>query len=906
MLDPELDLEADLGIDTVKQAEVFATVRESFGIERDPNLQLRDFNTLNRVVGFVYDRRPDAGGVAGAGAPAAGTTAPAAGPDTVSLLEGSLEAAAAIPRRVPTPVLRPSVEQCKATGVSLGSGSRVAVMPDQGGCADALISALESRGVDVLRLDPDGSDDAFDDIGPVQGVFWLAGLDDEGSFTELEVEAFQAAVKTRVKRLFRTVKGIYAELDDPSRFVVTATRLGGTFGAVGSAAVAPLGGGICGLTKTVARERPQALVKVVDFEADAAPAAVAEALVQEAEIDPAAVEIGRQGNDRITLSLVEIPVEDGRPGLSFGPESVFVVSGAAGSITSAIVADLASAAPGATFHLMDLAPAPDENDPALAAFARDPSGLKKELFQRIQASGEKATPVKVERIMAGLERKASALAAIEAVRRHGGKPVYHSVDLRDDARVVQVMQEAGPVDVLVHAGGLEISRLMPDKSFDEFDLVFDVKAQGWLSLLRGCGDTLPKATVVFSSIAGRFGNGGQADYASANDLLAKTSSALRAHGVRALVLDWTAWGGIGMATRGSIPKMMEMAGIDMLPPDAGVAYVRRELISGGRADEVVVALALGILTEERDEHGGLSAEAMQPTGPMGHRLRGAFVTDGWVMEATLDPTEQPFLDHHRIGDTPVLPGVMGLESFAEIAHVVQPDLHVVGLENVSFEAPFKFYRDEPRTVEVEAHFVRAEGDEVLAHCRLVGRRQLAHQSKPETTVHFRGTVRLSPRPLDPFVRSVPEGGPSVSKEAIYRVYFHGPAYQVLNQVRRAGDDAVGDMATDLPPNHLPADRPMVLDPRWIEACFQTAGVQSIGRTSVMALPSGIRRLWWHGDAEPQSSTKVVVMPGEDGTVDADVIDATGRVLLHIEGYRTADLPGNVPDDLADPFVSAFR
>ena len=35
LLDMDLDLEADLGIDTVKQAEVFATIREAYGIERD-------------------------------------------------------------------------------------------------------------------------------------------------------------------------------------------------------------------------------------------------------------------------------------------------------------------------------------------------------------------------------------------------------------------------------------------------------------------------------------------------------------------------------------------------------------------------------------------------------------------------------------------------------------------------------------------------------------------------------------------------------------------------------------------------------------------------------------------------------------------------------------------------------
>ncbi len=59
MLEMDLDLEADLGVDTVKQAEVFAAVREAYGIERQENLKLRDFPTLKHVVKFVYDFRPD-------------------------------------------------------------------------------------------------------------------------------------------------------------------------------------------------------------------------------------------------------------------------------------------------------------------------------------------------------------------------------------------------------------------------------------------------------------------------------------------------------------------------------------------------------------------------------------------------------------------------------------------------------------------------------------------------------------------------------------------------------------------------------------------------------------------------------------------------------------------------------
>ena len=56
LLDLDLDLEADLGVDTVKQAEVFAAVRQRFGVERDDSLSLRDFPTLTHVIGWILER----------------------------------------------------------------------------------------------------------------------------------------------------------------------------------------------------------------------------------------------------------------------------------------------------------------------------------------------------------------------------------------------------------------------------------------------------------------------------------------------------------------------------------------------------------------------------------------------------------------------------------------------------------------------------------------------------------------------------------------------------------------------------------------------------------------------------------------------------------------------------------
>ena len=69
MLALDLDLEADLGIDTVKQAEMFAAIRAAYNIPRDDALKLRDYPTLAHAIKFVYAKRPDLKAAAPAPAP---------------------------------------------------------------------------------------------------------------------------------------------------------------------------------------------------------------------------------------------------------------------------------------------------------------------------------------------------------------------------------------------------------------------------------------------------------------------------------------------------------------------------------------------------------------------------------------------------------------------------------------------------------------------------------------------------------------------------------------------------------------------------------------------------------------------------------------------------------------------
>ena len=363
MLDLDLDLEADLGIDTVKQAEMFAAIRAAYNIPRDENLKLRDFPTLAHVIQFAHAGQHVATASVPA-TPAAKAVAPARPP------VASFDAANLIPRRVPVPNLRPPLKVCKPTGVTFARGNRVVIMPDNGGVGQALAQRLETmRGVEVLWIKDAPDADALSHrlkewlaAGPVQGVYWLSALDHEDNLAGMDLASWHEALWVRAKSLYTTMRVLFDQVAKPGTFLVSATRLGGQHGYDEAGAVAPLGGAVVGFTKTYKRERLDAHVKAVDFEPERKPSDIAEILIEETLRDPGAIEIGYKDGQRWTIGLQEQPAADGQPGLRLDSDTVFLITGAAGSIVSAITADLAAAS-GGTFYLLDLVPEPDPEQP---------------------------------------------------------------------------------------------------------------------------------------------------------------------------------------------------------------------------------------------------------------------------------------------------------------------------------------------------------------------------------------------------------------------------------------------------------------------------------------------------------------------------------------------------------------
>jgi hypothetical protein len=270
--------------------------------------------------------------------------------------------------------------------------------------------------------------------------------------------------------------------------------------------------------------------------------------------------------------------------------------------------------------------------------------------------------------------------------------------------------------------------VLPNKEPHQFALVFDIKADGFFSLIKAAKGMPIGATVSFSSVAGRFGNNGQSDYSSANDLLCKISSSMRSWRpeTRGIAIDWTAWGQIGMASRGSVQAIMEALGVDMLPPEAGVPTIRRELTYGATRGELVVAGRLGAWLDEKDPTGGLDvdklnaqlAERKNPLLMVG-QVKSFRLYGGIEVETTLDPKVQPFLfDHAPDAGTPWLPGVMATEALAQLASTTAPGYRVASVEHEQMMGAFKFFRMEPRTLYLSATVKPAANGDLLATATL--------------------------------------------------------------------------------------------------------------------------------------------------------------------------------------------
>jgi acyl transferase domain-containing protein/NAD(P)-dependent dehydrogenase (short-subunit alcohol dehydrogenase family) len=302
------------------------------------------------------------------------------------------------------------------------------------------------------------------------------------------------------------------------------------------------------------------------------------------------LEVGVAVDGDVVLSLHDAPLDDTPRTGPFDPDDLVVVSGGARGITAEIAVSLAETCQAALLLLGRSTAANDE--PEWTVRLSDARGIRRALAEH--ADGESRTPAaldrELKRILAGREINRT----LERIRNAGAQAMYRAVDIRNGEQVAQAVAEArrrfGPVRGLIHGAGVLADRLIDDKTDAQFESVFTTKVEGFDRLLDAVGDQPLKVISLFSSSTARFGRKGQADYAAANEVLNKRAQ-LEARRRQGCRVVSINWGPWdGGMVGADLKKLFAAEGVGAIPLAAGAALHLKEIASpSGSAVEVVVS-----------------------------------------------------------------------------------------------------------------------------------------------------------------------------------------------------------------------------------------------------------------------------------------------------------------------------
>ncbi|MFI6251386.1 SDR family oxidoreductase [Streptomyces sp. NPDC051016] len=585
MIEPDLDLEADLSIDSIKRAEIAGELAKRLGIAGgaetldDSELEeLAKARTAAAVTGWLTAR---------VGGPATAPEKPVTGAAPVAA-EEPLAAAPVLAEEPLTGVapkrfeLRPvalAQPDPAADPAAVLSGRRFLLLGEHARLAER----LAGYGAEAVTVDANQPLGAAD--GTVDGVLYLGAL--SGGDTPVLPEAFPV---------------LRAALARGPRWLLAARPADGEDAARSA--------GLHGLFRTVAREYPDTVARVVTL-GDVAPDAVADALIAEL-LAPEPVPVvlrtaaGRQGLELAEVPLGALATSGAGPAgegaaeaaaLGLDRDSVVLLVGGARGITATFAAGLAAACR-CRIELLGRTPAPTGPEAPDTASARTPSELRAALAAR---GGLRPAEVGREAELILAQREITA--TLDELAALGSEARYRAVDFRDRDAALQAVKEIhadhGRLDGVVFAAGVIEDRLIAEKTPESFQRVYGTKTAGATTLLAALAELPngPGFAVLFGSISAVLGNRGQADYAAANDALESLGAGWAERtGNRALTVHWGPWAPTGGHTGMVSPELgREYArrGVRLIDPGEGTAALLRELAWGEPSARAVVYTASG-------------------------------------------------------------------------------------------------------------------------------------------------------------------------------------------------------------------------------------------------------------------------------------------------------------------------
>ncbi|WP_158230558.1 SDR family NAD(P)-dependent oxidoreductase, partial [Mycobacterium sp. shizuoka-1] len=801
MLGLGMEMEAELGIDSIKQVEILAALQAKFpGAPEIPASELANLRTLQDVVDTVSGF--SGGGHTEQAAAVPHSTPASAAPVGLSCTEAELRAAP--PSGLAMAGLRDGI---------------VLITREDPAFADALERALTARGLQARTVD-----EVPAEAGAVVSLAALGAARTPEDCVALHLRAFHAA---------RSV----ARSEARTRLFVTVQSTGARF----IAADVPVG--VASLVKTAGWEWENASVRAVDMETLDADRLAAELLEGGSGIE---VALRADGTRLVAVDDIESSVGEGET-ISVTQGGVVLVTGGARGVTAQSALALAKQ------HGLRLALL--GRTPLREATVDEPSGttaaeIATALAASARARGEQLSLPQARAQAESLLAEREVRATLSAAERQGTPARYFAASITDDAALRGVLDEVrqnfGPIVGVVHGAGVLADKRLEDLDDDGFVKVFSTKLIGAEALLDATSTDELRFISLFSSIAARAGNPGQAAYASANaalEAIAARESARRNGECVVRAFGWGPWDG-GMVDA-TLKSRFLAGGVGVIPIDEGAQFFAEHALCRSSATAVVVA------------------------APAEPRLRAA------RLEWEVSTKDLPELTDHQVRGRVVVPVVIALDAIlrgarglvADACPVVRDFQVLSGVTLAESERQVFTLEYEPAATSYAVTIVDGQG-----RARYRASVDTAAVAEPEISVP----------------QASGSGWPMSVDEAYTGPLFHGPKFAVIEQLDTygiAGGSAtlrsMGDL--DWPQNGW------AIDAAGIDGGLQLGIVWACAQGRPLVLPIRIGRVVLHrafGDGSI-GRCRLAAHPVNDKRVDFDIAyeTADGAPVATLEGVE---------------------
>ncbi|MCU8077261.1 phosphopantetheine-binding protein [Shewanella sp. SM103] len=722
MLELSMDMEADLGIDSIKRVEILGTVQDELpGLPELNPEDLAECRTLGEIVALfskeIGQGKLGQNAVSQNAAPVSAVVQPEPTidlpphdlPPHSEVVLKKLPAAAELAQLSPQQSSKQSAQQGLPR---VFAKDACIIISDDGHNAGVLAEKLHAQGLTVAVVrSPENLVASASPLNSHIASFTLAAIDDASigavineikslgtvaGFIHLQPQhktsadakglVLSSAAKASVEQAFLFAKHLQpflttaATANTGSGFI-SVSRIDGGFGYLNHSQIARSElnqAALAGLTKTLSHEWPSVHCRALDIAPALDAKQLANAVIAELFATDNVLEVGvsqgaAQALERVTLVAGKADTRHSAANLT-SADKILVTGGAKG-VTFECALSLAKRSKA---HFILAGRSSQQAIPAWAQ-GKNNSELKAAAISHIQSLGEKPTPKQVDALVWPVQSSLEIAAALEAFTAVGASAEYLSLDVNNPdaiASTIVPITELSPITGIIHGAGVLADKHIQDKTLDELARVYGTKVTGISNLLAALDLDKLKLIALFSSAAGFYGNTGQSDYAMSNDILNKAALQLAQQLPNAKVMsfDWGPWDG-GMVNP-ALKKMFMDRGVYVIPLKAGAELFASQLLSNTGAQLLVGTDMQGTVPSDEQATQGsnlkkpeadLTTDSSDPHALLNALNPSAVNISAVKLQRTLDTKAMIFIEDHCINGNPVLPTVCAIQWMREAA-----------------------------------------------------------------------------------------------------------------------------------------------------------------------------------------------------------------------------------------------